>query len=399
MHTQPLAILSGVRIVSFTQFLLGPAAVQYLADMGADVIKVEPPEVGAWERGWAGGDTFRNGVSVFFLLAHRNLRSVTLNLKHPDGQAIARKLTRQADVVVENFRPGVMERLGLGYQAVVQENPRVVYASASAFGHDSPYRHLPGQDLLIQAISGLTTVTGRASEPPTPAGAAVVDQHGATLLAMGILAALLHRERTGQGQRIEVTMLESALDLQLEPFVYWLNGGKVARPKRPLGSSFHPAPYGIYPTRDGHVALSLSPVQQVRQALGVPEEALAALEDPAVALDKREEIYAALEPVFRTRSTAEWVELLRSHGVWCAPVQRYPEALSDPAVKHLDPLLELDHPRAGRVRLLKHPIRYSAGTPTVQRMPPELGEHTHEVLLEFGYTADDVERLRADGAI
>jgi crotonobetainyl-CoA:carnitine CoA-transferase CaiB-like acyl-CoA transferase len=398
MSDVPLELLSGIRILSFTQWLLGPAAVQYLADMGADVVKIEAPGKGAWERQWAGADTFRNGVSVFFLLANRNQRSLTLNLKHPETHAIARRLVESSDVLIENFRPGVMDRLGLGYEDVRRMNPRIVYASASGFGQHSPFRDLPGQDLIIQALSGMAAATGRAGEPPTPAGAAVVDQHGASLLAMGILGALLRRERTGEGQRLEVTMLEAALDLQLEPVVYFVNGGRVERPKEPLGSSFHQAPYGIYETRDGYLAISLSPIKTIREALGGPEELLP-YEDPSVAMDKREEIHRALDPYFRTQGTREWIEILRARGVWCAAVQWYDEVVQDPAVKYLDPFVEIEHPRAGPVKLLKHPIRYGGRAAGVRRLPPDVGEHTREVLEELGYSKGEIGRLREVGAV
>jgi crotonobetainyl-CoA:carnitine CoA-transferase CaiB-like acyl-CoA transferase len=208
--------LSGIKILSLTQFLLGPAGMQYLADLGADVIKVEPPW-GAWERTWSGGNHFLNGISPFFLLAHRNVRSITLDLKRPEAQEVAGRLAAGADVLVQNFRPGVVDRFGLDYETLREINPRLIYASVSGYGEESPERELPGQDLLIQAMAGLMASTGRTDDPPTPAGAAIVDQHGAALLAMGVLAALLHRERTGEGQKIEVTMVQAALDLQLEP--------------------------------------------------------------------------------------------------------------------------------------------------------------------------------------
>jgi crotonobetainyl-CoA:carnitine CoA-transferase CaiB-like acyl-CoA transferase len=378
----PLRTLDGIRVAAFTQFLLGPAAVQYLADLGADVIKVEAPGAGAWERRWAGADTFPGGVSAFFLLANRNQRSVTLDLKSPAGLEAALRLVASADVVVENFRPGVMDRFGLGYEDVLRVRPDVIYASASGYGADSPFRDLPGQDLLIQAVSGLGSLSGRRDQDPVPAGAAIVDQHGAALLAMGLLAALLHRERTGEGQRIEVTMLQAALDLMTEPVVYRLNGALIERPAEPIADTFHAAPYGFYRTRDGHVAISMTPVARLREALGEPGEA-ARLDDPALAFSERDRIRAALGAVVEQHATAELVSLLRAHGIWCSPVNSLDAALADPVMQHLQPVLEIDHPRAGRVKVLKHPVRYGAGEPELRYPPPEVGEHTGEVLAEL----------------
>ena len=399
MSKGPLRILSEIKILSFTQFLLGPAAVQYLSDIGAEVIKIEQPGTGAWERTWSGGDAFLNEVSVFYLLSHRNTRSIALDLKHPLGQAIARKLIAQADVLVQNFRPGVMEKLGLGYEDVKEINPSIIYASASGYGEDSPYRSLPGQDLLIQAISGLIAATGRAGEMPVPPGAAVVDQHGAALLAMGMLAALLHRQRTGEGQKIEIAMVRAALDLQMEPLVYYLNGGKVERPREALGSTYHPAPYGVYETKDsGYIVLSLSPIKAIRQALGGPEE-LAPYEDPKLALHKREEIRRALGPFISAMATREAIELLQSHGIWCAKVNDYEQALADPVVRFLDPVAEIDHPQAGKVRLLKHPVKYGVGEPEVRSVPPAVGENSEEILRELGLSAEEIAELHTNRVI
>ncbi|HEX9015292.1 MAG TPA: CaiB/BaiF CoA-transferase family protein [Chloroflexota bacterium] len=394
MVSGPLHILSGIKIAAFTQFLLGPAAVQYLSDLGADVVKVEQPGTGAWERTWAGGDTFVNGVSVFFLLANRNVRSLALNLKSAEGLEVARKLIAGSDVLVQNFRPGVMDRLGLGYEEARKINPRLIYASASGFGEDELTRDMPGQDLLLQAFSGLMAITGTAGETPHPAGAAVVDQHGASLLAMGILAALMQRGQTGKGQKIEVSMLQSALDLQLEPITYYLNGGALRRPQASLGSTFHQAPYGVYQTADGYLAISITAIKALGKALGgVPE--LEPYEDPDVSLSKREEIFSILAPILRRRSSQDWLDLLRPQGIWCSAVNDYEQLFADPIIRHLEPILEIDHPIAGPVRVLKHPVRYSDGEPELRQIPPLVGQHSDEILGELGYCADQIERLRA----
>ena len=323
-ESEGLRLLSGVRILAFTQFLLGPAACQYLADMGADVIKIEPPGRGAWERSWAGADTFIGGVSAFFMLANRNLRSVTLNLKSERGVEVAKRLVETTDVIVENYRPGVMDRLGLGYEATRKINPKIIYAAGSGYGSDGPYRHLPGQDLLLQAISGLGANTGTEAQGPTVSAAAIVDQHSASLLAMGILAALVNRARTGEGQRVEVIMLQAALDLQSEPIVYHLNGANLQRPTSPIADTFHSVPYGFYATSDGHLAISMTPMKVISEVLGNPA-ALQTYLDPAIAYTMRDEIRAALDPYFRDKTTAEWVDLLRAHDIWCAPVNTMTE--------------------------------------------------------------------------
>ena len=397
MTPPSLTILSGIRVLSFTQFLLGPSGVQFLADLGADVIKIEPPGGKLWERNWAGCDLYLNGVSAFFLSTHRNQRSLALDLKHPDGQAVARRLVERADVLVQNFRPGVMERFGLDYERVIALNPRLVYVSASGYGEKSPYRDQPGQDLLLQALSGLASISGRAGQPPTPVGTAVVDQHGATILAMGTLAGLLERQRTGRGLHVEVSMLRAALDLQLEIVTYFLNGARMTKSPTSLASMFHPGPYGVYATQDGHLVLSMSPLKALEAVLDLP--ALAPYGDVPYNFGAREEIARILEPVMRTRTNAEWLDLLIPRGVWAAPVRTHAETFADPGFQAADLVEEVDHPVAGPVRLLRFPLEFSTGRAGSSRPAPMAGEQTDEILREAGYDDATIARMHLEGVV
>jgi crotonobetainyl-CoA:carnitine CoA-transferase CaiB-like acyl-CoA transferase len=385
-----LNVLNGVRIISFTQFLLGPAGVQYLADLGADVVKVEPP-AGAWERHWSGGEHYLDGTSVFHLLTNRNSRSIAIDLKQPQGRAIAQRLAEAADVVVQNYRPGVIERLGVGYEELRKRNPKVIYVSASGYGSEGPYRDLPGQDLLAQAMTGLAHITGTADGPPTAAASPVVDHHGATLLALGVLAALLHRINTGEGQHVKLTMIQAALDLQREPIAYHLNGFPIERSQSGLATNYHPAPYGIYKTQDGYLALSVSPVKSLYEA--THDDRLKDFLGPRDAWEKRDEIRAVVVKMMADKTTDQWIGPLRAHGVWVQRVNSYADCFEDPAVRQLDPVMEVQMGHADPVKLLKFPIEFAAGSPALRYPPPEIGEHTTEVLKEAGYPEAEIERL------
>jgi len=384
-------------VVSLTHFLQGPSGVQVLADLGADVVKVEPPGRGAWERSWTGAQYFKNGTSVFFLLANRNQRSIGLDLKVADGKEILWRLIERSDVLVENFRPGALDRLGFDYETVARRNPRLVYCSCSGYGPTGPYRDQPGQDLLAQALSGLAAQTGRGGATPNPVGAAVVDQHSAMLIVIGVLAALRRRDRTGSGCRVDVNLLSSALDLLIEPLAYYLNGAPLqGRSHAWVSDPYHEAPYGIYPTQDGAMAISMSDLTPLAEATSASQ--LAEFQESEV-YERRDEISEILGRATRTRTTREWVDTFRTHGIWCAPVQDLPDVVNDPQVLWNDSFMTFDYPEAGKIRVLKHPIRYDGQAPPLRRRPPQLGEHTEEVLCELGYTPQRVDDLRGRGVI
>src|SRR5262249_40031780 len=267
-----LDLLNGVRVVSFNHFLLGPMGVQALGDLGADVISVETPE-GAWQRHWSSGDIWHDGQSALHLCANRNKRSVAIDLKSRQGRELALRLIDTADVVAENFRPGVMEKLGLGYAALRARSPRLIYASATGYGPDGPYAEKPRQGLLAHGLVGLMAIPGHAATRPRPAGVSVVDHHGAALFAMGILAAIVRQQRTGQGCRVDANLMQAALDLQAESLVAWANAPvrpPVTQAYRHVAGWYYAAPYGVYATRDGHLALSLSPLKLIGEALDEP---------------------------------------------------------------------------------------------------------------------------------
>lgn len=382
-------MLEGIKVLSFTHFLQGPAAVQMLADVGADVIKIEPPG-GAFERSWTGADAFVEGVSVFFLLGNRNQRSISLDLRDEAAREIVWRLIKEADVLIENYRPGVLDKMGFGYAQVHEVNPRLVYCSCTGYGSSGPYLKRPGQDLLLQAMSGMTMLSGEADSPPTPVGSAIVDQHAAVLAAFGVVAALQARERTGVGTRVESNLLNAALDLQIEPFTYYMNKGPLwKRTQPPTGSRFHPAPYGVYRTKDGYIAMSLTPTQKLAGALSCP--ALADFTHPKDNVRRRDEINRLVYDTLRTRTTEEWMRVFEEHDIWYAPVNDYEQVERDPQVEHNQMIMSFEHEEAGPVRLLAHPVRYDGAAPPLRRHPPRHGQHTREVLAELGYTPNEID--------
>ncbi|GAX88564.1 CaiB/BaiF CoA transferase family protein [Effusibacillus lacus] len=386
-------MLNGVKVLSFTHFLQGPSAVQMLADLGADVIKIESPK-GAFERHWSGFDAFVNDVSVFFLLGNRNQRSLSIDLRTETGKEIIQRLVMEADILVENFRPGVMDRLGFGYETLKEINPRLIYCSCTGYGSDGPYRDRPGQDLLLQAMSGLATLNGAKDAPPTPVGTAAVDQHAAVLAAFGIVAALFNREKTGKGCKVESNLLNAALDLQIEPLTYYLNKGPLwERSNTGLGSRFHQAPYGIYKTLDGWIAISLTPIEKLAKAFHSNSLARYSEKDQML---KREEVNQIICEEIKKKTTEEWFAVFEQTDIWCAPVNGYEEIEKDPQVEWNKMIMTVEHPDAGNIRLLSHPIRFDGQVPAVRQYPPRLGEHTEQILREYGFSEAEIQKFIED---
>jgi len=395
-----LDLLQGIRVLSFNHFLFGPMGIQALADLGADVITVETPE-GAWHRHWSSGDIWHDGQSMLHMCTNRNKRSIALDLKTPKGRDIALKLVDSADVVAENFRPGVMDKLGFGYDALKARKPALIYASASGYGPDGPYAQRPGQDLLAQALFGMMAITGQRETGPRPAGVSVIDHHGAALLAMGILAALLRWERTGKGCRVDVSLMQAALDLQAESLVAWLNAAP--RPAsvsayRHVAGWYYAAPYGVYATRDGHIAVSLCPLRALADAIEEPR--LASFSDQE-AWSRQDEISELIAARFKMKATEDWSLRMERAQIWHARVQTYADIVDDPQVRHMQVLVTV--PGGGKtgapVTVVNHPVRYDGEAAEIRLAPQRLGAQTTEILGELGFAPADIAALARDGVV
>jgi len=383
-------------VLDFTALVQGPMATQMLGDLGADVIKIEKVG-GEWMRFWGILNGQSHGEMDSFLAFNRNKRSAEADLRDPEVRDRILQLAAGADVVVENFRPGVMERLGLGYETLVARNPRIVYCASVGYGQDGPYVGRPGQDLLVQSLAGLASLGGRDQDPPAPAGIGVADLAAGLHIVYGVLAALIARERTGEGQRVDVNMLNSLLALEHQEIASYLYTGQLSpRATSGIGSAYAGAPLGIYPTADGWLALSMQPLGRLAELLGV--EDFAGIDSSNV-IDDRDAVKRRLEQATRTRTTDEWLDHLLAHDVWCAPVNDLDRVVEDPQVVHNDILITLDHPSAGPIRVVGSPVRFSGTPSSVRSVPPELGQHTAAILQDvLGMSDEDIAGARERGA-
>lgn len=390
-------LLKGMKVVSFCHYLQGPACSQYLADMGADVVKIEPLK-GAFERHWSGGNSWLGDVSAFSLAVNRNKRSLALDLKTTEGRDLALKLISEADVVVENYRPGVLDRLGLGYEAAKAVNPDIIYASASGLGASGPAAHRPGQDLLMQARSGLAAVTGGGPDGPSVVGAAVIDQHGGALLAMGILGAYVRRLTTGEGTRVESSLFAAAIDLQVEALTKYYSApdrqNRLAR-SRNVGSWYHDAPYGLYHLADARIVLSMNDAAKLAEALD--SDALRALN----AIDRyaeRDTYALAMATALKNLSFAEASARFDAHAIWFERVQTYEDLLNDEQARHMGVFDEIEV-NGKTATLITHPLRYDGQAPVLERMPLYPGTDSAEVMTELGLSPERQAELITNGSV
>lgn len=391
--------LDGIRVLDLSRVVSGPFCAMTLGDLGADVIKIEEPERGDESRAF--GPPFQGGESPYFLCVNRNKRSCTINLKHAAGKAILRRLLDEADVLIENFRPGAMARLGFGYESVSAAHPRLVYCSISGFGDSGPDASRPGYDLIVQGESGLMDLTGEAAGPPSRIGTSIADLTSGMMAAQGILAALYARRTTGRGQHVRVAMLDTVVSL-----LTYNTGNYFAS--------------GVSPTRRGNDHPSVAPYQTLRAKDGWMNLAVAndslwtrycdavdrpdLRDDPRFAtaparVEHRRTLIPIIEALTLTRTVQEWMDLLGAAGVPCGRIRNVAEVCSNPQLVDRGKVVEHPHPTAGAVRMIGQPIELSETPARIETAPPLLGEHTKDVLREAGYSEAEIRTLRANGVV
>jgi CoA:oxalate CoA-transferase len=377
-------LLQDMIVVDFSQFLSGPSAGLRLADLGARVIKIERPGTGDICRQLYVSDTRIEGESTIFHAINRNKLSYAADLKKPGDLAKVKRLIMQADIVLHNFRPGVMDRIGLDYATVRALNPRIIYGEVNGYGYLGPWKDLPGQDLLVQSLSGLTWLSNDRDAAPTPMGVAVVDILAGTHLTQGILATLYRRGQDGEGALVQVSMLESILDFQFEALTCFFNDGRQlpVRSRINNGNAYLPAPYGIYKTREGFLSLAMNDIPELGRLMDCPE--LENFADSSTWYAQRDEIKGILARHLLTRTADDWLAVLRPADIWCARVLDYDELVREPGYKMLNMELKVKTSNGLTITTTRCPIRIDGRTAASGQGAPLLGEHNELIDAEFG---------------
>ena len=391
--------LTGVRVIDVTQIMAGPFCTMLLGDMGADVIKIEKPDGGDDVR--RSGPPFVAGESATFLNIGRNKRSVVIDMKRPEGTEIVRNMARDADILVQNLRPGRLEGFGLGYEDVRAVNPAIVYATITGFGRTGPYKDKPGFDLMAQGYSGIMGVTGHPGQPPVKVSVPITDLNAGLFTAYGILAAYVNRLKTGKGQHVDSSLMEAGIAYTMwESAIYFTSG----RSPGPNGSAHQiSAPYQALPTSDGYITVGGANQrnwERLCRAIGRAE----LITDPrfevnAGRMANRPALEATLGETLKTQPMAHWLSVLEAVGVPCGPIYDISQVYADPQVVARDMVVEVEHPTAGTIRNVGIPVKFSETPGNIRRPPPRFAEHTAEVLAEFGYTTGEIDTLRDRGIV
>jgi crotonobetainyl-CoA:carnitine CoA-transferase CaiB-like acyl-CoA transferase len=370
-----MGILTGYRVLDCSIAMAGPFAAQRLGDLGAEVIKIEPT-TGEWQRHVSAGGAKGNQINVSFLSLNRNKKSVALNLKSEEGLSVLRDLVASSDVFLQNYRPGVAKRLGVDYETLSQLKKDLIYVSISGYGESGPYVDRPGQDMLLQALSGAMLSSGRVSEPPKPAGQFLVDAVTAAAASEATIAALLHRERTKEGQLVSINMLDVITTLQMQEIR---------------------APYGVFETKEDYIAIAFPSLKQFGELIG--EASFESYNDEEDSWTHRDEIFAKTQERLLNKTAKEWLVLFREHGIWAGEVYGYKDLVNDPQIAHNKTFVEYDHPTEGHIKAPGFPFKFSKSPGSVAKGAPLIGEDTRDILKTLGYSQEKIETLLKTGNV